>query len=166
MDPFASPSHFCGLFGHKPTLEVVSLRGHVPPFEADRKESGFIDLPVAGPLARSAEDLRVAMNVLGGPDGSMAKAWSWTMPAPRHRRLQDFRVGWIIDDAFCPVSPEIRPALESAIAAVEKSGAHIDRGWPEGVDPQAQFLTYQYLLASVMLPFMPPGSAAALSRVI
>jgi hypothetical protein len=25
------PSHFCGVYGHKPTLDLVPLRGHVPP---------------------------------------------------------------------------------------------------------------------------------------
>jgi amidase len=25
------PAHFCGVYGHKPTLNVVPLRGHIPP---------------------------------------------------------------------------------------------------------------------------------------
>ena len=144
------PAHFCGLFGHKPTLELVSLKGHVPPFAPDASGPAFVDLAVAGPLARSAGDLRAAMLVLGGPNGDEAKAWKWTMPAPRHTRLRDFRVGWLRDDAYCPISSEIRPALERAVQEVEKAGAQVDRGWPEDVDPGAQLDTYLFLLASVL----------------
>ena len=46
------PAHFCGLFGHKPTYDVVPLRGHIPPLPGAM--SALADLAVAGPLARSA----------------------------------------------------------------------------------------------------------------
>jgi amidase len=39
-----------------------------------------MDLSVAGPLARSAGDLALALSVLGGADGDDAKAWTWKMP--------------------------------------------------------------------------------------
>ena len=26
-----TPAHFCGLFGHKPTFDIIPQRGHVPP---------------------------------------------------------------------------------------------------------------------------------------
>src|SRR5207249_11211125 len=65
------PAHFCGLYGHKPTIDLVSMRGHTPPpVDADIHESH--DLPVAGPLARSAADLREALVAIGGQDGDEA----------------------------------------------------------------------------------------------
>ena len=60
------PSHFCGVFGHKPTLDLVPQRGHIPPppgIPAAPPQT----LPVAGPLARSASDLRVARKCSAGP---------------------------------------------------------------------------------------------------
>ena len=37
-------------------------------------------------MARSAEDLRLAMEVLGGPDGEAAKAFTWKLSAAEERR--------------------------------------------------------------------------------
>ena len=49
------PAHCCGIFGHKPTQDVVSLRGHLPGGELENP--GFSTLlAVAGPMARTAED--------------------------------------------------------------------------------------------------------------
>src|SRR6185436_9746545 len=52
------PAHFCGVYGHKPTINVIPQRGHIPP------PPGLIvpppALPVVGPLARSAADLLAA----------------------------------------------------------------------------------------------------------
>src|SRR3989442_1580119 len=54
------PAHFCGVYGHKPTLGVVPLRGHIPPPPGTPPGPPPL-LPVAGPLARSAADLRAAL---------------------------------------------------------------------------------------------------------
>ena len=68
------PSSLCGVFGLKPTWGVVSTRGHRPPPPGMDIEA---DLSVAGPLARSARDLDLALSVMSGPpalDGVIAKA--------------------------------------------------------------------------------------------
>ena len=46
------PAHFCGVFAHKPTLELVPPRGSVPP--RIPALPGSVDLAVIGPMARSA----------------------------------------------------------------------------------------------------------------
>ncbi len=48
------PAHFCGVYGHKSSHGIVSLRGHIPGPPGTLAEP---DLAVAGPLARSAQDL-------------------------------------------------------------------------------------------------------------
>src|SRR5258705_4374400 len=70
------PAHFCGVYGHKPTLELVSTSGFQPgPWDGS---PGYpMDLSVAGPLARSARDLSLALNALGGANGDEVKAWTW-----------------------------------------------------------------------------------------
>src|SRR5207247_189708 len=100
------PAHFCGVYGHKPSLELVSLAGFQPgPWDGS---PGYpMDLSVAGPLVRSTRDLTLALEVLGGANGGDAKAWTWRMPAPRHSRLKDFRIGYVLDDPFAPIGSEV-----------------------------------------------------------
>jgi amidase len=48
------PAHFCGIWGLKTSFGVVPMRGHIPPAPHG---SAAVDLGVAGPLARTPEDL-------------------------------------------------------------------------------------------------------------
>jgi amidase len=148
------PAHFCGVYGHKPSLNVVPLRGWMP------SPSGSPQLPetlaVAGPLARSARDLMLAMQIMGGPDGNEALAYRWAMPAPRRKRLQDYRVGFVLDDPACPVDEPVRRCLAEAVGALGKAGVQLKEGWPAGIDPKAQYRTYLYLLYSI-IGMLPPG---------
>jgi amidase len=58
-----TPAHFCGVYGHKPTLNVVPLRGHIPPPPGG--PPGYPqDLAVAGAHGPSCRRLE------GGPRGS------------------------------------------------------------------------------------------------
>ena len=58
------PSNFCGIYGHKPTLDLVNLRGHMA--GGNFSALGFSTLmAVVGPMARSAPDLLAALKVVG-----------------------------------------------------------------------------------------------------
>ena len=59
-----NPAHYCGVWGHKPTWGVLSMAGHelTPQVDADH-----FDIAAVGPMARSAHDLALAMDVLAGP---------------------------------------------------------------------------------------------------
>ena len=126
------PAHFCGVYGHKPTLNVIPQRGHIPP------PPGVIvpppALPVVGPLARSAADLLAAMEVLGGPEGDDARAYRWTLPPARSTRLTDYRLGFVLDDPACPVASDVREVLARAIDGLRRAGVKLEEGWPTGVN--------------------------------
>jgi amidase len=141
------PAHFCGVYGHKPTLGVVPLRGHIPPQPGVPTAPPV--LPVAGPLARSAADLRAALEVLGGPDEEDKRAYRWSLPPSRNTRLADYRIGYVLDDRACPVSPDVGEVLARAVEALRKAGATLEEGWPTGVVPAEQYDTYLFLLNSV-----------------
>jgi amidase len=93
-----------------------------------------MDLSVLGPLARSARDLTLALEVLGAPSEETAKAWTWRLPRPRHRRIKDFRIGYLIDDPVAPIASDVLRQYERTIAALAKTGAKITPGWPARVD--------------------------------
>jgi amidase len=142
-----TPAHFCGVYGHKPTLNLVPRRGQIPPLPGSPPQPPP-DLPVAGPMSRHAEDLDLALRVLGGPDGDDAIAYRWTLPPPRQARLGDYRVGYVLDDPLCPLSSDVRETLERAVGALRRSGLRLEEGWPRGVVPREQFETYWYLLSA------------------
>ena len=56
-----NPAHYCGVFGHKPTYGLITYRGHALPNSVAPP-----DISVVGPLARSAEDLDVALDIMAG----------------------------------------------------------------------------------------------------
>src|SRR6202522_1249926 len=60
------PAHFCGVYAHKPTHDLVPPRGSVPPRVPALP--GSIDLSVIGPMARCVDDLEVLLDVVAGPD--------------------------------------------------------------------------------------------------
>jgi amidase len=143
------PAHFCGVYGHKPSLDLVSLAGFQPgPW--DGSPGLPMDLSVAGPLARSAYDLRLALDVLGGADDEEANAWTWRMPPPRHTRLNEFRIGCVLDDPICPVASDIGTLYENMLTELSRAGATIDRGWPPGYDPQSHMKMFQYLVFALI----------------
>jgi len=141
-----TPSNFCGVFGHKPSLNIIPSRGHIPPLPSVLVPPD--DLAVIGPLARSAADLKLALKIFGGPDPNDAIAYSWTLPPSRGTHLSDYRIGYILDDPLCPVIPEVKEALFQAINAFRKRGAKLEEGWPPGVNPSSQYETYRFLLDS------------------
>jgi amidase len=149
------PAHFCGIFGHKPTLDLVSMEGHLP--GGTRGAPGFSTLlAVAGPLARSAGDLMAALKIIGGPVGWDAKAWKWTMPEPRGRSLKNFRVGYVIDDPMAQPTPEEKVLLEKTIALLERAGAQLKPGWPTGFVPRELLANYRFHLDAFSFSTAPP----------
>ena len=54
------PSSFCGIYGHKPTQDLINQRGHQPGGVPGLAGSSSL-LAVAGPMARSAQDLLAAL---------------------------------------------------------------------------------------------------------
>ena len=158
------PAHFCGVFGHKPTLDLVPMRGHIPP-PPGIPAGPPATLPVAGPLARSASDLRVAIEVLGGPDEAEARAYGWVLPAARRARLRDYRIGYVLDHPRCAVSPEVGAPLSAAVEALRKAGATLEEGWPSGVNVEEQYDTYLFFLMALYTPPAPVEQLDELRRL-
>ena len=98
-----NPAHYCGVFGHKPTFGIVPMRGHWLP-------GVFVssDISVAGPLARSAGDLALAMRLLAGPDGAEARVMRYRLTPPRHANLKPFRIAVILNDDVSEVDDGVR----------------------------------------------------------
>ena len=121
-----APAHFCGVFSHKPSIDLVPLRGAGPPQTPAIPGRG--DFAVAGPMARSAADLALALEVLAGPDElSDGIGYKLALPPPRHDRLGDFRVLAIGEHPLCPTSATVSAALDGLADRLAKLGCTVLR---------------------------------------
>ncbi len=117
------PSHFCGLFGHRPSIYVVPQAGNERPGVTLGNE-----VATPGPMARSARDLELLLDVLAGPAGPEATAWRLTLPAPRAKELTRFRVAIlysadiaVVDDAYVERLRGLTQKLRNAGVAVDET---------------------------------------------
>jgi amidase len=120
------PAHFCGVFGHKPTVKLVPGWGGSPP--PTNEPGPPSDLSVAGPLARCAGDLELALSVMAGPESNEAKAYQLVLPAPRHSKLADYRVLALTDHPSCATDDEVKAVVEQTAGVFEAAGAKVARG--------------------------------------
>jgi amidase len=150
------PASFCGVYGIKPTAGIVPLTGFALPYTPPGPRS-MTHLSAVGPLARSVDDLRAALLTTAGPEQPAANGYAWSLAPPRHQRLQDFRVGVVLDHKAAPVSSEVGASLSDAVDALAAAGATIVNGWPEGVDPQQQSESFGFQVG-LFFAFQEGGS--------
>jgi len=147
------PAHFCGVFAHKPSHGIVPFRGHVPPRAPALPIE--VDLSVLGPMARSAEDLALALNILAGPDEPLATAYRLELPKPRHASLKDFRVLVIDRHPLLSTGQASQAALATLADRLGKAGAKVARASPLMPDLALLGRTYQTLLTGFLAADMP-----------
>jgi len=120
------PAFHCGVYAHKPTFDLVAMRGHIappmPPLPSNR------DLSVIGPMARGAADLSLLLDAIAGPDPLEAgKGYKLELPASRHTELKNFRVLLIDTDPIAPTDTAVRGTLETLAAKLAKAGVKVER---------------------------------------
>ena len=140
------PAHYGGVFGLTPSHGLVPSRGHTPP--GALALPGEVDLAVVGPLARSAGDLELALDVIAGPDEPSAIAYRLALPAPRHRDLKRFRALLLDTHPLLPTAASIRTALDRLAGRLTASGCRLERSSPLLPDLSLLARTYTLLLLS------------------
>jgi amidase len=148
------PAHYCGVFAHKPSLVLVPGRGQTPPgvpalpFEND--------LAVIGPMARSAGDLALALDVVAGPDDQVnAIAYRLALPPARHEDLRGYRVLVIDTHPLIPTANSVRVALAKLADRLAKAGAKVSRSSPLLPDLVQVSKIYTLLLWSRLAAYWP-----------
>ncbi|MGW4714197.1 amidase [Nocardia sp. NPDC004260] len=164
-----TPAHFCGIYAHKPTVGLVASRGMVaPPAPALPVD---LDLAVVGPMARTARDLTLLLDVMAGPDPlTHGVAYDVALPPARHERLADFRILIIEDHPLIPTGSAVRAGVNRVAEALVDEGARVERHSPLLPDPTEAATLYMLLMLSNAAAGLPlhvyqqlQAQAAALS---
>jgi len=153
------PAFHCGVYAHKPTFNLVPVRGHTPPpfppLPIDR------DMAVVGPMARGAADLSLLLDVMAGPDPLEAGvAYRLSLPPPRHSELKSFRVLVIDTDPVMPTDQAVRGTIGKLAANLAKAGVKVERNsplWPDFADSTR---LYMRMLMAFLGAFFPPEAYA------
>ncbi|HLG72427.1 MAG TPA: amidase family protein [Chloroflexota bacterium] len=136
------PAAFCGIFGHKASLTAISRSGHFP---GSPLPNPVGLLTVRGPLARSAEDLDLALSVVAGPEPGEEVAWRLELPPARHRDLAAFCVAVLPPFDWAPVESSVLAAREQLIRELEPKVSRIAMAQPE-IDWREYYALYVSLL--------------------
>src|SRR6188508_3340590 len=121
-----NPAHYCGVFGHKPTYGLITPRGQALPNVVAPS-----DISVVGPLARSAQDLDVALGIMAGPDPDDGGYLKVALPKCEKTSLKQFRVAVKFTDPASEVDGEYADRLQALADKLAKAGAKVKEAEPE-----------------------------------
>ncbi len=142
-----TPAHFCGVYAHKPTLGLAANRGMNPP--ATPALPVDLDLAVVGPMARTARDLTLLLDVMAGPDPlTRGVAYALTLPPARHQRLSEFRVLVLDEHPLLATGSAVRAGVHRVADALVDGGARVERHSPLLPDLARAATLYTRLLFS------------------
>ena len=145
-----TPSHCCGLFGLKPTFDVICRLGGTPTNGTSGGDPSGIaggDLVTKGPLARCPEDLSLLMDVVAGSHGTESRGWTLNLPKNPPKELKNYKIAVWSDDAVSPVDDDIKKAVQKVVSILKAAGASVTEAKPD-FDSKEMFETYLSLLAS------------------
>ncbi|NEW85993.1 amidase [Rhodopseudomonas sp. WA056] len=149
------PAHYCGVYAHKPTFGLCPARGHTPPPFPPLPSNR--DLSVIGPMARSAADLALLLDVIAGTDPVFdGIAYQLDLPAARHTTLKDFRVLLLDTHPLLPTGAAVRGALQTLAAGLTRAGVRVERQSPLLPDLAETSRVYMRMLLSFLAAGFPP----------
>ncbi len=136
-----NPAHYCGVYGHKPTYGIASPRGQALPGVVAKS-----DISVVGPLARSAADLALALNLMAGPDDIDGLGWQLRLPRPKKGALREFKVAVVYDDPEAEVDVEVQEQLRGLVAFFRKSKVKVTENARPDIDSREAHRNFIQLL--------------------
>ena len=120
-----NPAHFNGVYGLKPSWGVVPGRGHIPGPPGTLVEA---DVNCNGPLARSLEDLALALDVVAGPLPEDAAGWHLRLDAgPAIADVGQLRVATVFHEGtdVLPLAGDVRANLDGFADRLARAGARV-----------------------------------------
>jgi amidase len=137
-----NPAHYCGVFGHKPTYNIITLQGQALP--------GVVatpDIAVVGPLARSADDLALALDIIAGPDDIDGAGWRLQLPKPKKKTLGAFKVAVVYTDAEAEVDEAVQKRIRALVRFLRKNKVHVSEKARPAIDSREAHRNYRKVSA-------------------
>ena len=148
------PAHFCGLYGHKPSYNIISEVGHMPPPPGSILTGN--GLSVAGPLARSPEDLEIALDILVSAQEQDSQAWKVKLPKARTKKTKELKIAVWPDEPYAEADNEITNLIKETAEDLKHAGAKV-----ETVDLPISFEEIDKIYSLLLNPLMLAGSPKA-----
>lgn len=143
------PSHFCGVWGHKPSFALIPEEGHDFP----GTDSSRVQMAVVGPLARNPDDLELAFDLtIGHP-----------VDPSRVDTLNGARILLLGEHPVAPVDSGVRAVFENMAQAVERAGAVTSRSSDLLPDLAAMHDAYMKLLLVALARGAPQQGQVAVT---
>jgi amidase len=114
------PAHYCGVYGHKPTYDICATNG-----QALQGRVAAQDITVIGPLARSADDLELALKIIAGPDAIDARGWRLTLPPSSKKSLREFKVAVMLSADTAEVDRSVQDRIQAVADFMAKNKAKV-----------------------------------------
>ena len=127
-----NPAHYNGIFSLKPTEWRVPSRGHVPDLPGVTRAIRYMG--VFGPLARSVDDLELALRIIAGPDGHEAEAPPVPIGPTPKLKASDLRIAVLESNSLVEVSQDTVTVVQATAKLLSRAGAKVKRAEPEGLD--------------------------------
>ena len=154
-----NPAHFCGVFGHKPTWNLLPPRGHAMPGVLTPS-----DISVIGPLARCATDLEIAVQAMAGPDEITSRGMQLKLPELA-KPASALRVAVWRDDAMAVVDASVAERVDAVAGALGRLGARVDYD-ARPVESEHTHTVYQCLLQATMSARLPEDRYQSILRQV
>jgi amidase len=140
------PSHFCGIYGIKPTENFVSNQGVSPGMKGSEFRA-IRHMACCGPLARSIKDLKLGLSVVAGPDSKNPDVPWVDLQPQQSRNMKDLRIAWTDGFGDVPVTADTRQSLKAFTDKLAGLGCRIERmnesifdSYMKAISPEAQDL--------------------------
>ncbi|MEX2237464.1 MAG: amidase family protein [Dehalococcoidia bacterium] len=142
------PSAFNGIFGLKPTWNLVPKAG---------SPGGWTTMTHAGPMTRTVADAALMMDAIAGFDPAIP--WSIEKPVASYveeikKPLGRLRIGWSRDMGYAAVDHEVGDLAEAAARRFSDLGCEVEEAypdWSELAGPRSPFVALAAAETSVGL---------------
>ena len=145
------PSHYCGVYGHKPSFGLCSMDGHALPVFLSPD-----DIAVAGPMARSARDLEIALKIIAGGNDVHSRGWKLNLKKPVKTHWKEYKVAVMKSAETSPVDMQVQHRIQAMADFLTSAGAKVYYHAKPDIDLHDAHRTFILLLRSATARYLSP----------